>query len=168
MRQIKDAAGRTHSLSVNTWALKRLRDTMEIDLLDLGSAGDDKSEALISRLLSDPILIVEIVHCLLAEDLVKASVSERDFFTAMTGDFIDAATQALLDEIVDFFPSPRERARAKKVLAITNAMVDQAQTILDRRVESGEIEQTMQEAIDKTLGSGSISSPESLESIPAD
>ena len=164
MRQFKDNAGRTHQLAVNTWALKRARDGLDLDLLDLGKEGDG-AQALLGRLMAEPILLVDVLYCILKGDLDAAGVSEEDFYKSMSDDAIDQATKALLEGIADFFPSPRDRARAHKVLAITETYVGKAQDVLDRRVD-GELVEAMDEAL-ATLGRSSTSSPASSESTQA-
>ena len=51
-------------------------------------------------------------------------VTDEQFGEAMAGDAIDQATKALLEEIVDFSPSPRDRARARRVLEKATEMID--------------------------------------------
>jgi len=168
MRQFKDNADRTHQLAINTWALKRIRDSLELDLLDLGSEGE-RSQALLGRLMGDPVLLVDILYCILRPDLDAADISEEAFYKAMSDDAIDQATKALLEEIADFFPSPRDRARAHKVLAITEKFLDRAQDILDRRVEGGELEGAMEDALSAlgAHGKPSTNSPAPSESTQA-
>ena len=76
----------------------------------------------------------------------------------MSDDAIDQGTKVLLEGIADFFPSPRDRARAHKVLAITERYMGKAQDILDQRVDGGELEKHMESAL-SSLGSSSTSSP---------
>jgi hypothetical protein len=82
----------------------------------------------------------------------------------MGGDAIDAATKAFLEELADFTPSPRDRARARKVIATTWAMIDKAQDVLDAKAEKelpAAVETLLAEM--SALGSSSTSSPDSSE-----
>lgn len=59
----------------------------------------------------------------------------------MTGDVIESATVALLEDIVGFFPSPRDRAALERALtAMRNARNkarDLVEKNLDRLIEGG-------------------------------
>ena len=54
MRQFKDNAGRDWNLAVNVAGIKRLRDLLDVDLMQV-IEGD-----LLQRLYADPILLVDV------------------------------------------------------------------------------------------------------------
>ena len=45
---------------------------------------------------------------------------------AMAGDAIDGAAKAFLEELADFTASPRDRARARKVIDATWKLIDRS------------------------------------------
>ena len=61
--------------------------------------------------------------------------------------------------LADFIPSPRDRARARKVLAATAEMIAKAHDVLDGQVDE-KVRDAEAEAL-KTLGGSSTSSPAS-------
>ena len=83
----------------------------------------------------------------------------------MAGDAIDGATKAFLEELADFTPSPRDRARARKVIDATWKLIDRAQDVLDARADV-ELERAAEAAL-SALGSSSGNSPASSEPTPA-
>ena len=97
MKTFNDNAGRTWTLSVNIAAVKRVRSLLDVDLLELA---DGK---LLERLVGDPVLLCDVIYCLLKPEADAAQVGDEDFGRAMAGDAIDCATEALLEELVAFF-----------------------------------------------------------------
>jgi len=166
MKTFKDTEDRTWEVALNVTAVKRVRDLCgpEADLLDLGGDGE---KSLFVRLMSDPVLLCDVIYAVCKPQADRISITDEQFGEAMAGDTIDNATQALLGEIVDFTPSPRDRARVKLALTKTNAMVDKAQDLLDTRAER-EIDKALDTFLaDIQSGEASTNSPESSESIPA-
>jgi hypothetical protein len=139
MRTFKDNAGRTWSLTLNVWTVKKVRDLLGVDLLDLGGESatgpSDKKPGLLFRLIADPVLLVDVLYVVCRDQADETGITDEQFGRAMGGDAIDAATKAFLEELADFTPSPRDRARARKVIETTWAMIEKAQDVLDARLE---------------------------------
>jgi len=160
MRTFKDNAGRTWSLTLNVWTVKKVRDLLGLDLLDLGGdAATRDKPGLLFRLIADPVLLVDVLYVVCRDQADGASVTDEQFGRAMGGDAIDAATKAFLEELADFTPSPRDRARARKVIETTWAMIDKAQDVLDAKAEK-ELPAAVESAL-SALGSSSTSLPDS-------
>ena len=169
MRTFNDNAGRTWSLTLNVWTVKKVRDLLGVDLLDLGGeSASAQKPGLLYRLIADPVLLVDVLYVVCKDQADGASVTDEQFGRAMGGDAIDAATKAFLEELADFTPSPRDRARARKVIATTWAMIEKAQDVLDARAEKelpAAVETLLAEM--SALGSSSTSSPASSDQIQA-
>ena len=132
-----------------------------VDLMDL-SGGDAKpGTGLLYRLIADPVLLVDVLYVVCKDQTETAGVTDEQFGRAMAGDAIDGATKAFLDELADFTPSPRDRARARKVIDATWKLIDRAQDLLDAKAEK-ELPAAIEAAM-SVLGSSSTSSPASSE-----
>ncbi|MCL4196233.1 MAG: hypothetical protein KJZ69_01960, partial [Phycisphaerales bacterium] len=105
MKTFRDNAGNEWTVEINVAALKRIRSLTGTDLLEVISGGD-----LLERLMRDPVLLCDILYALVKPQADQKQISDEAFGAAMAGDAIDAATAALLDELVAFCPSPRDRA----------------------------------------------------------
>ena len=105
MKPFTDASGRTWELTVVVSAVRRVRDLLGVDLMDV--AGGD----LLERLADDPVLLVDMLYVLVKPQADAKGVSDEDFGRAMVGGVLDEATSALMKELLDFFPSA-QRARA--------------------------------------------------------
>ena len=117
MRSYKDTEGRVWTIAVNVSAVRRVRALCGIDLASaVETSPDGKLSAnTLSRLATDPVLLVDVLYALSKEEAEKRNVSDEDFGKAMAGDVLNLAVTALIEEIVDFFPNP-QRALMKKIM----------------------------------------------------
>ena len=116
MHEFTDNQDGVWRIVINVGVVKRVRDTLGVDLMDLLARGEGEEERLLVRLMIDPVLLCDVIYCVCREQADERGASDEDFGRAMAGDAIDAATQALLEEIVAFFPNARDRTRAQTVL----------------------------------------------------
>ena len=162
MKTFKDNAGRNWTLAVNVAAIKRVKGLLNVNLLD--TAGGK----LIDDLISDPILLVDVLYALCKPEADANGVSDVQFGEAMSGDAIDLATTAMLEELADFFPKDRDRQRARRVLSMMDKLIAKAQDTLDAKLAAAEpqLEKMMLERLERTLLPSSTSSPASSASTP--
>jgi hypothetical protein len=154
VRSFKDNAGREWRLSLNVSAARRVRDELSFDLLDVAES--------VKRLASDPILLCDVIFVLCRDQAAERGVVDEDFGRAMAGDAIEAATDALIAEYVDFCPSPRDRANLRRAMEATKFAQDKARDLVERRLANAE--RLIEERLAR-LGDGSGDWPESPESI---
>jgi len=136
MKTFTDNTGRAWSLAINVDAVKRVKALVNIDLLQ---AVEGK---LIEQLVSDPILLCDVVYVLCKPQADQLGVSDEDFGRAMAGDAIEQATSAMLEELVDFFPS-RRRALLTKAVGKFRTLQETVISAAEARLESGMIEQRL-------------------------
>lgn len=89
---------------------------------------------LLQRLVSDPILLCDVIYVVCRPQAETAGVSDEDFGRAMAGDAIDAATTAVLEELADFFPGARGEVLRKalaKIRKLDGMAMDRAAGVLD-------------------------------------
>ncbi|GIK26857.1 MAG: hypothetical protein BroJett006_31030 [Betaproteobacteria bacterium] len=159
MKTFTDNAGRTWTLAINVDVLKRVRGLVDVNLLDII---DGK---LIERLYRDPVLLCDVVYAVCKPEADARNVSDEDFGRAMAGDAIEQATKALLEELVLFSPSPRDRANLQRVLETTWRVMDKARDLVEARLATVDAEQIVAQAL-VTSGTSSGSAPESPASTP--
>jgi len=119
MKPFTDKEGREWPVVVNVGAVKRVRDALGVDLLDVAK-GD-----LLVHLADDPVLLVNVLYVLCRPEADARGVSDEDFGRAMVGGVLDEAASALMKELLDFFPSA-QRARALGKLATLLEAQEQA------------------------------------------
>lgn len=159
MKTFCDNAGHTWTVQVNVDAIKRVRDLAQVNLLEVVEG------KLLERLISDPILLCDVIYCLCKPEADSRNISDVDFGKAMGGDAIDGATTALLEELVDFFPQARRRVLAK-ALAKLRKLELAALEAVEVRLDSPELERRMAWRLAR-LESSSGSALESSDSTPA-
>jgi len=162
MKSFTDNADRSWDVSINVAAVKRVRDLVGVDLLEIVEG------TLIEKLIRDPILLCDIIYavCKPQADEREPSVTDEEFGRAMAGDAIEHATTALLEDLVSFCPSPRDRTNLGRVLEATTRVMDKARDLIEEKLDSGELERMAEQAL-VTAGDSSGIAPESSASIRA-
>ena len=142
MKTFNDNTGNTWSIPINVGTIKRVRSLLDVNLLD---AVEGK---LLEQLIHDPILLCDIIYVVCEPDATKRGVSDDEFGHAMAGDAIDAATTALLEELVDFFPNGK-RQILNKALAKLRTFETKALAAADKRLDDPELDRKLTAAIEK-------------------
>lgn len=154
MKTFTDNAGRTWTIAINVDAIKRVRGLLDVNLLEVVEG------TLIERLVRDPVLLCDVVYAVCKPEADSQGVSDEEFGRAMAGDAIEHATKALLEELVGFSPSPRDRQNLGRVLETTWKVMDRARDLIEARLESGELDRVVERALATASGSsGSAPAP---------
>ena len=110
MKTFTDATGKTWTVTINTNAIKRAKETSGVSLVDIVN-GD-----LYGRMLLDPVLVCDIAYGVCEPEAKGRKFTREDFNASLVGDAIAAARDAILEDLVDFFPNP-VRDKIKNALA---------------------------------------------------
>lgn len=102
-----DALGRTWDLTLNLAVIKRVKKETE---LDLGSV----SPELFTAMGNDVYRVVDALACILSAQIESANLTEDDFAAGLTGATIRAATDSLLQAMIEFLP-PKNGAVLRKM-----------------------------------------------------
>jgi hypothetical protein len=131
MHSFVDNAKRTWEISINVTAVKRIRGLLGIDLYALV---DDGFKSL-SKLVSDPVTLADVLYCLCKDQAEKQSITDEEFGRALAGDAITLAADAFVEELIDFFPDARARVSLRKAIeagkAVRDKVLNHAEKILD-------------------------------------
>jgi hypothetical protein len=171
MREFRDDQGRPWQVALTVASALRVRDNVTVDVVDEETGErrqvpfDMVDAANISQtfqvLRSQYAKIGEVLYALLARQVESKSLSREDFLDGLRGDSLDAATKALEQELVDFFPQ-----RLRKMIALLASKMDEVQNEMLGRAEAG-LEKATVESLAAASGTPSGKPPESSESIPA-
>jgi hypothetical protein len=183
MKTFTDNAGRDWVIEINVASLKRIKGLTGADLIGLAVSMDT---SVAEKLASDPILLCDVLYAACKPQADERNVSDEDFGRAMAGDAIESATVALLEDIVGFCPSPRDRAALGRVLSAMRDARNKARDLVDQNLDRmigvdgtpGEIDRVIEEAMSEatdnkgastpaTSGDSSTSAPASSGSIRA-
>lgn len=143
MRTFKDRAGREWVVEINVGTVKRVRSLLAVNLLD--AVGGQ----LLETLAGDPEQLCNVIYAILKPQADAKGVTDQQFGESMAGDAIAAATDALLEELADFFPQPRrgllqnaiQKMKTLDALAVTEAgkllASDRLETLLREKIATG-------------------------------
>lgn len=123
MKQFKDALERTWSITVTVASIKAVRDVTGVDLSRIFS---DQSKSLFD----DVAVFATVLWVLVERQAIERGVDEARFAEGLLGDVWDSATDALLQEVIDFFPSGRRKIfQATKDKATVEAKLLEAKAL---------------------------------------
>ena len=169
MHTFTDSKGRPWQLEINVDAIEQVKIDCGINLLDVA----DPDSNLMQELVAFPPLIAKLLFSAMADQAKVKEVDDREFRRSMNGDTLQAAHEALLDEIILF--SPKHRRRLLQAVREKNqeveeagidlamgrlndpALKDQALAAMDRRVRM-KIEESLRELgqAESPLATGSL------------
>jgi len=171
MREFRDDQGRPWQVALTVASALRVRDNVTVDVVDEETSErrqvpfDMVDAANISQtfqvLRSQYAKIGEVLYALLTKQVESKALSKEDFLDGLRGDSLDAATKALEQELIDFFPQ-----RLRKMIGLLAAKMDEVANEMLGRAEAG-LEKATVESLAEASGMPSGKPPESSESIPA-
>jgi len=154
MRTFADNAGRTWTLSLSFGAVKRVRGLLDVNLLEL-----DKGEPpLLTRLGTDPILLVDVIFAVIKPQADGLGVTDEQWAESMGGEAMLAAQKAFYEEVADFTRSQGRPDMAKAALA-QHALLERVIAMSEERI--GQID--VEELANKISGDSSTSLPGSSD-----
>lgn len=125
MKSFTDSNGKDWTVAINVTSVKRVRDKLDIDLLDL-------SEALFKRLLTDPVTLVDVLYVVCETQANDRQITDEQFGEAMVGDAIDKGTTALLESLAEFFPKAKRAVLQRAVQKIQQVEEMAGQVAMER------------------------------------
>jgi hypothetical protein len=130
MRTFKNATGRIFEVVINVASLRRVKDSLGVDLW---RAFEDEARIL-TDLLGDPITFTQAVY-LLVGGAAGDEAAEGEFCRGIDGDTLDRMQRAFTEELIDFFPPPRRpllRRMFQKGEELSQSLQEQASRQIDR------------------------------------
>jgi len=166
MKTFTDNAGRTWTVALNVTTTKQVKSLAGVDLMQIIADGGK----LIEMLVSDPVLLCDVIFALCKDQADTQKISDIDFGRSMAGDAIEAATSALLEELVDFFPRGK-REVLRRALAKMRLYEEKFLKAAQARLDDPVTEQAMDQAVARVLasstpGASSGNAPASSELTP--
>lgn len=108
------AGGREWLVSIDAPKIRRVREACKVDL------GSRKAEQF-EQLTGDAVLAGEVLWQLCRSQAESVGMTEEAFQSMLSGDDGEAAGTALIEAIIDFFPS-RQRTLLREMLATETAV----------------------------------------------
>ena len=157
MKIFKDIKNESWELTITVATIKKIRDLLNADLLDI--------QTTLPRLLADPIFLVDVLYCLCKPQADAKNISDEQFGEGMAGDCLGFAKKSLIEELKSFFPSPEERQAVDRVIIKGHEMLDLLRKKSLAKIEQIDMDAKADELLE-IFGKISTNSLESSESIP--
>ena len=136
MASFKDQNGKQWTIALDAPTIRAVR--AECDGLDLADL-EGKSFA---KLVDDPCLLVDVLWILCRKQAETAKISDELFGASLVGDAIDAATNAMLESIADFFPH-KKRELLKLIVKKSESLRNGAMADAMERLNNPELERKL-------------------------
>ena len=131
MKSFTDNMGRAWTLVVNVATIKRVRALCDVDL--------------------NTIVEVEDGYAVCKPECDQRNVSDEDFGAAMAGDAVEQATDALLDEVIDFFPAAKREA-FRRILSASRRFGEAARQRMEAMLADGKFEEKLVSELGRLTG----------------
>jgi hypothetical protein len=154
LKTFTDAAGRTWTLALNLGTALKVRDALDVDLLQ-PEQGDPP---LLTRLGTDELLLGQVICCLLTDQLEAHKVTEADVRAGFDGQTLLAAQTAFYEELVGFFRSRGRTDRARAVETQSRVIIEAVKAI-EKRIEALDVDQAIRGALSGPSPEPSASTP---------
>ena len=135
MQTFRDTQGRSWHVVINIGAVLRVRDAVGVDLLKPEGIAAPGEPPLAQRLLSDDLLLMEVIGAILAPDLAAAGVKQDAFYDAIGGATLLDIRNAFIQELSDFFTGANQTDRVTLLTVqaeVLNAYHKEAKEIYER------------------------------------
>ena len=137
MKTFTDCVGRTWTVTINVGTIKRVKTMLGINLLE--AITDDLAE----KLKNDVCLLVDVLYVICKNEADAKNITDENFGEAMAGDALENATNAFLDELIDFFPAEKKMILRKAINKVNQAE-KKALEMGNKYIENMEIEKQIE------------------------
>ena len=143
MRVFKDKKDNTWEIEITISALKRVKSYLDLNLLDIFKQNQETQKfELLEKISEDPVLLVDLLFVLCEKQVKERNMSTEDFANVFSGEVIENAVNALLYEIIDFFPETK-KAVLKKILDTGKKMQGEAEKLILEKLDNVNLEQML-------------------------
>lgn len=160
MKSFTDKNGESWDLDLNIGAAMRLKSRLDIDIenaVTIDKANNPEDVSLLERIAQDSILLFNIIFVLCETQVRERNLTPEQFAERFTGDTIEAATDALLDEIVNF-SRPAKRKVLIRLRQISKEYSERANQQLDQVLADPKFQNEIEKHLQKSLTSSQESS----------
>lgn len=163
MRTFNDKNKKAWTLELTVGSARRVKADTTVDLVNIISLdGDGKaSMKALEKLIEDPFALVDVIFSLCRPQAEKENITDADFADLLNADAIEAAANALVEEIINFTPAAKRKALTK-IHEIAQRIAAKNEAMLDQVLGSDQLEKE----IEKQLNVSFTNTPESSASTP--
>ncbi len=130
MKTFKDCEGANWDICLNLGTVKKIKDKLGINLLEI----EQGEPPLLTRLGTDELFLAEIILCCIETQIEKRKLSEQDVLSRFDGQTIGKAQSCFYEELIDFFQQknqPHKMKMVQKQLALIELAIKAAISKID-------------------------------------
>ncbi len=128
-----DSENRSWSCTITVATVKRVQQLAEVNLLEA-------FDGLLMKLADDPVSLANVLYAVCKLQADERGVTDEQFGELLGGETIEGATTALVQGIIDFFPSQR-RQILKQIWAKTQKARQAVTDLAVEKVESPQLDE---------------------------
>ena len=151
MTTFNDRDGVAWDLDLTIAGARKLKSRLDFDIDNVVTFDPKAGKSTLERLSTDIELLFNVIYVLCEKQCRDKGLSEEDFAAGFDGDIIEKATDALLEEIINFTP-PQKRKVLLKLRQLGKQRSEQLGQMLDEILEDPKYQEELQERMDEYLG----------------
>ena len=167
MKSFTDTKGQVWDIDITIGPARRVKSRLGVDL---NTVIDNKAAGLV-ELLTDPYRLVDVLFVLCEAQAVQRQISDQDFADVIGGDVLEAAANAFVEALIDFFPHARIRANLrawfKAAKQMREKMLTRAELEISRINPDTEADKLIDSLIGQPASSASTPSHSPSDSLSA-
>lgn len=129
MKIWKDAEGHAYETKITVAEIRDVKTELGINLMDIAT-GD-----LLQKISEDVILLCDILYIINRSQAKEYGIDDVQFGRNLYGDALEDATHALMEEMINFFPSQRTRQLLTKAMTKGQERMDKALDLAEKSLE---------------------------------
>ena len=163
MTTFNDKQKRAWTLELTVGSARRVKADTTVDLVNIISLENDGKASMeaLGKLVEDPFALVDVIFSLCKPQAEKEGITDKQFADLLDADAVEAAANALVEEIINFCPAAKRKA-LKKINQIAQRIAAKNEAELDEMLESGQLERELE----KQLNASYTNTRESSVSTP--
>ncbi len=151
MNFFTDKTGRKWGLNINLGTAQRVRADCGVDLINMISFNKDGvSTDGLQELVDNKYKVVEVLYYLCRTNSENEKLDVEPFMELFDEELVDAAVDALMKEIINFFP-PAKRKMLTLIYEKTRDFKEKAEHQLDELADSKAFKEEMDERLNSLL-----------------
>ena len=153
MKSFADKNKQVWDIELNIGAAIRLKSRLGIDIenvITLNNQAKPEDISVLEKISSDAIFLFNIIYVLCEKQCKERNLSEEDFAESFDAESIELATEALLDEIVNF-SRPAKRKVLEQLRRISREFSAKAGQKLDEVLMDPEFQKTIELELEKAI-----------------
>lgn len=151
MNFFEDKTGQKWMLDLTVGSAKRVKAACDVDLINIVNF-DESSNApsTLEVLVNDPCLLVQVLYTLCEKQIAERGIDGEGFAELFSGETVEKAIDALIEEIINFTP-PMRRKMLSKIYQTSQNLMGKMADDLEKTLDNPEFQTVLEEQLMKSF-----------------